>query len=572
MVLPRVKEEKYLPGYIHFPKKVRVFDPSDGAEKFIEALRIIFPEREFVPSDAGTALIRRETLPAGRSEEYGLSVGEDGDVIIIRSSDHPGAVHAAAVLRQLAESERVPRRGIRDLPDNRVRSVMIDMPGGDVTSDELKAFVLRAALARYSQVHLHLLDAGGLAYLSEVYPQIPHLRGAQYTLAQLKELRDFCETLGLKLVGSLEFPNHAPVLLKVFPELACDCRDGKRSAVDWSVCLNNDAVFKVMKDLILELDSVLPCEYVNIFGDEPAFPDHVPPMMSEWCHCERCSGLGKNDSERYQAFARRVIEEIVRPMGKKLMLDNDTIDVSRPVDLPKEDVVISFWRIALPGRGPVEGCSMEKFLEQGFEVLNINYVDCYFDLPYGMTEESLSLWNPKQLAPPDSTAHKRISEQHPEKLSDIPFAVGEAARRIIGAEMNLWGCGTDLYRNHYSFTLPGGFYLFGDRMWNDAPLPMDENTRRALSKAVLGEESEMFSVFGEALIPVPAVINDGQALVATLPLSLPNEDPAAYRELIPQLERLISAPGLVSLDAKAYLRLIREALKPENEKKPYPFK
>ena len=557
MLIPRVKEERILEGTVLFPKTLKVFDPTEDAKRFMDALRIIFPEKTIEAAPKGEALMIREDLPQGSAEEYALCVDR---VVTVSAKDHAGAVHAAVTLKQLVTGSGIPRCEIRDRPDSAMRCVMVDAIYAYTAPGDLKKLILRAALAKYSHVNLHLMDTHGLAYRSEVLPEIPREGGPQYTLDELRDIRDYCETLGMVCFGSLDFPNHGTLLLKLFPELGCDCPDGKRSARDWSLCLNNDKVFDMIKKLVVELDSVLPCDFVHLCGDEPSFADLKPPMLNEWSGCRRCRGLGENDSDRFCAFVRRILDEILRPMGKKIMIYNDAIDISRPVDLPREDVLIAFWRIALPGRGPVEGCSMEEFLKAGFEVLNLNYVDCYFDLPYGRNEASLSLWNPKQLAPADSTAHKHLIEEHPEKLSGIPFASGETAKRVLGGEMDLWAYGSGFYADHYEYTLPGAFFLFGDRLWNDAALPMDETTYRALGRAVLGEDSEIFNVFGEALIPVPALIDDGQALTATLKPSLPNSDPERYRDIIRQLERISDSYGPEADAARAYLRLIGEAL------------
>ena len=61
-----------------------------------------------------------------------------------------------------------------------------------------------------------------------------------------------------------------------------------------------------------------------------------------------------------------------------MIMFNDQIDISVPVD-PAKRHYYSLLRIAIPGRGPVEGCSLERFLEEGFTVINSYYPETYVD-------------------------------------------------------------------------------------------------------------------------------------------------------------------------------------------------
>lgn len=117
-------------------------------------------------------------------------------------------------------------------------------------------------------------------------------------------------------------------------------------------------------------------------------------------------------------------------------------------------------RVAAPQRGPVEGCSMQRFLDEGFEVVNADYPNTYLDLY--ITWDRLRVFNPAAV-PADASAY---------------------IHRMRGSEMCAWeGSRFPHYRHALFFALP----VFGDRVWNmHTPLNDERETTLALTRSVLG--------------------------------------------------------------------------------------
>jgi hypothetical protein len=124
-------------------------------------------------------------------------------------------------------------------------------------------------------------------------------------------------------------------------------------------------------------------------------------------------------------------------------------------------------------RGPVEGCSMQRFIDEGFEVVNSDYPNTYFVKEY-IDWERTKVWN----------------------LDRVPADVGKKSNMILGA----FGCAWE-NRAHLKHSIYSAIPAFADRIWNLAPIDDEESFNVALSRFVLGPSiDEGFNVFGNYLI------------------------------------------------------------------------
>jgi len=136
---------------------------------------------------------------------------------------------------------------------------------------------------------------------------------------------------------------------------------------------------------------------------------------------------------------------------------NDNIDISVSPELPR-DILIEFWRVAGENRGPREGCSMQRFLEEGFTVVNADYPEAYIDL--------YVQW--------DRVKHWDIRQR--------PAQAGELSHLVIGGETCAWETA-----NHYDQSLLSGLGVFGDRFWNTSPITDEKAFTLALTRLLLGK-------------------------------------------------------------------------------------
>lgn len=102
---------------------------------------------------------------------------------------------------------------------------------------------------------------------------------------------------------------------------------------------------------------------------------------------------------------------------------------------------------------------MQRFLDEGFTVVNADYPNTYIDLPEYLHWSKLRTWD----------------------LTQDPANAGELADKVIGAESCAW----DVQR-HYDFSLYTTVPAFADRAYNLAPITDDAAFGTALTRLALG--------------------------------------------------------------------------------------
>lgn len=494
MILPRLKNHTPREGRFVFGKELRFFaDSNNAASCAYNLLSEFCKEQEIRLTAAGEADAHiRFVRTEGESEFYTLSVRPDG--VTAGYTDCLSARNAAAAfvamltvtpVPQSEETARVPVRYAADCcecsdrPDNPYRGFMVDVARRYIPLSELRLRVRELAFARMNVMHVHLLDTERYALKSEaVHALNVNTYFRQYTAEELRDLDEYAKGLGVALIPEIDLPGHGLFILDVCPELKC-VKDGEPIGI-WDVCVSNPNTYNLIDALIGELKGIFSCEYVHIGGDELCFYDMKDSgYWMHWKECDACRALMekeriRDDSDFFCYFIRRV-HAVCAAHGKKLMMWGDSVDTSRPVDLPR-DILVQFWRVASPTRGPHEGCSMQRWLEEGFRVVNSFYEETYID-DYA-EEERLAKWNPKTNPAVD------------------PAYFGQ----IVGGEVCAWGT-----RDHFTYTLPSGLTLFGDRFWNDAPLPRGDELTAALTRQVVSREEgypDVFRALGGGLLPL----------------------------------------------------------------------
>ena len=448
-----------------------------------------------------------------QKEEYGLfhfilSNGYNQGAYSIKSehnisifySDKEGARNAAASIIQLmsfkeGKGYEFPYVQINDSPDCNFRSVMIDLARGIPNLSRLKEDLLRLSLLKCNFVHFHLMDGGGVCYKTEVFPQKLGIGGQRLlSKAELHDLVAFCEDLGLNVIPEIEIPAHADALLYYVPELACKTK--LNSPSKWCVCAGNEMTYELFDKLIQEISEIFPGKYLHIGGDELYFDD-IPEMNRHchWLECERCKALMEkerlNSIQEIYYYVINRIYNIVKKYNKQMIVWNDQIDVSKAVPISK-DIIVQYWRIANKNRGPRKGCSYQKILRNGFQVINSVLTHCYIDDDLYANPEKISAFS----------------------YLNIPKTEKKYKNSLIGCEACAWNYG--LHDSHYllSFFFSTGLLL--DKMWNVSDVVYNQKFKIAITKVLFGAHTpkgyDVCEVFG-SIIP-PRI--DGQCTYAEI--------------------------------------------------------
>ncbi len=489
MLVPRLKMQNTNGEIAVFPKILTVNVDKKLEEKALKLLSLFLPQCETKTNRNAiiTAIETKEYI--NEPEKYQIKISFGG--IMIFYSDYIGLRNAFSTLSMLATSVKdgfsFPLCDIEDGPIALHRGVLLDLARGVKDFNILKDHIVLIGKAKMNVLHLHLNDSIGVCFEMECMPESYRMDGA-YTKAQMLEIKDLAEVLGLEIVPEFDIPGHATKLIKAMPELCCDV-EGKsvEDMSNWAVCAGTEQVYKIFEEAIKEVIEMFPGRYFHIGGDELEFPD-VPELnaLCYWSECSKCKALRekeglKDRQELYYYFVNRIYG-IVKSCGRQMIMWSDQIDCMRPAVLPK-DIIMQFWRVASEGRGPIEGCSMNAQLKMGYTVINSYYPETYFDLEEYMSSKTLLDW-------------------HWQKR---PVCDTELTKNIIGSELSAWEYGNIKDYPHYELSLPSAVFLFADKLWNGMDLEYTEEYSKALTKAILGadmpENLDVFACIGDILPP-----------------------------------------------------------------------
>ena len=479
MLIPRAKKEirNGISQVIETPLCVK----TDAASAFaIEVLTEMAPYLAPTASES-EATISIDICPeiSAKNEFYALSSA--GGRVNITAKDKRGVVNALATLAQIIYEEDgrfyIDEAEIEDYPDKEYRSLMIDTGRKYIPLDELRAEILMMAKAKMTKLHWHITDAQGCPVHFDTLPDMksPDPDGRKYTKDEMRDIVKYASLFMIDVIPEIDMPGHAFALLDYMPNLACKGDDVQ----GWVFCAANEDCYKFAEDILTELTEIFPYEYYHIGTDEIDMRNVKGKhgiQMQDWEKCPVCNEkftkLGLNTvTERFYYFLGRVYD-ILKKLGKKMMMWNDNIDISKSPKLPR-DILIEFWRVAAVGRGPREGCSMQRFLDEGFTVVNADYPNTYIDLPEYLNWKKLRTWN----------------------LTTDPADAGECADKIIGGETCAW----DVYR-HYAFSLYTTVPAFADRTYNLTPITDDTEFGTALTRLALGASTPKgFNLFDSVL-------------------------------------------------------------------------
>ncbi len=431
----------------------------------------------------GTPLhfVKGDNLPA---EGYRLEVGPAE--IRLAYADAAGARNGLVCLYNGLEREEagygLPCGRAEDAPDASFRSVLLDMARKYLEPEEVKATLRQMALAGMNKTIFHLMDSEHYAIASRAFPVLCERAPLQqYTPEQMRELVEYAAAWGIEAIPSIDVPGHAAFLLRCMPELSCQVEDDFEKS-HWAVCVGNDRLYEVLEKLYDEVYTIFDSGYLAAFGDELEFLDlkDTYSYWVNWEHCRVCrEAAEKHHIEQtkqalYYMYVNRV-HDIAKRLGKRLIIANDSLDVSKPLPIPR-DILILWWRVPAPGRGPWEGCSMQRFLEEGFDVLNGDYPETYIDLY--MRDERLCTWSP-------------VSR---------PYCPPERRKQVVGGQLFAWEG-----KAHFAWTLPSGIAMIGQKLWNYADRCYDLAYKRRLTRLVLGPDTppelDIFTPLGGCLLP-----------------------------------------------------------------------
>lgn len=283
-------------------------------------------------------------------EGYSLIIGND---IHISAQTDAGLFYGIQTLKQLLPvsaqaSYEVPQVEVTDIPQYAWRGSMVDVARNFFSIDYLKKHIERMAAFKLNKLHLHLSDDQGWRMEIKKYPKLTSVGGSTkagggpggfYTQEELKELVIFAAQHQVDIIPELDMPGHVQAAIASYNELACDditnldLYTGLKVGFSFLCLTKPDVIYPFVQDVLTEVASVFPSQYIHIGGDEikhnlyPEFIDKANQIikglnrtMIGWEEASAAKNLSSdtllqlwNDSYDIQSALDRNIHLILSP-------------------------------------------------------------------------------------------------------------------------------------------------------------------------------------------------------------------------------------------------------------------
>ena len=274
------------------------------------------------PTDttAGNIHLRLAANRASLGEEgYDLTVTSSAVTLI--ANKPAGLFHGVQTLRQLLPPDveshvgatrylwEIPALSIVDQPRFAWRGAMLDVARHFFTVKEVQQFIDLLALYKLNVLHLGLSNDQGWRIAINSRPKLTSIGastqvgggpGGFYTQQDYQTIVRYAQERYITVVPEIDMPGHTNAALTAYPELSCSSRPPQVYTgieTGWSsFCVDKEATYALVEDVVRELAAITPGPYFHIGGDE------VKTLTNE----------------QYARFVERV-QAIVNQYGKKVI-------------------------------------------------------------------------------------------------------------------------------------------------------------------------------------------------------------------------------------------------------------
>jgi len=401
-------------------------------------------EASVTPAQMKQPYIRIDLKKLAPIPDHGYQFSSSSRGIQIIAKDAAGIFYGTRTLLQLFPAEvvsttqqtipwTVPATQIIDAPRFQWRGMHLDESRHFFGKAFVKRYIDLLANHKMNVFHWHLIDDGGWRIEIKKYPKLTEtgawrsqigyntqqlefpknttpstptdeLYGGFYTQEDIKEIVAYAKARHVRIIPEIEIPGHSLPALDAYPELRCsgelkDDGEGWTPKRQNSYCAGKDASYQFLEDVLTEVFTLFPDEYVHIGGDEV--------IKTFWEQCPDCAKRMKkeklNNANELQSYLIRRIEQFLNKNHKKLIgWDEITHGGLTP------NATVMFWI----GMGAVPAT-----VEKGHDIIMTPMTPCYFDYGY----------------PSNETSKVYQWEVVPEKFLGSPFE-----KKFLGAQGNVW--------------------------------------------------------------------------------------------------------------------------------------
>jgi hexosaminidase len=402
-------------------------------------------------------LVTRKFIKAPEKDAYQLTVTKDG--VTIEGDTYTGTFYGVQTLIQLhpLTTQRpqtpgfsIPFVTINDSPRLNYRGMHLDVARHFFPVSFVKKYIDYLALHKLNYFHWHLTDDQGWRIEIKKYPELlttaayrngtivgrypgtknDNLRyGGYYTQEEAKEVVAYAAQRHITVVPEIEMPGHASAAIAAYPWLSCfpeketnilsnpseasKKMTGKKVQETWGVfedifCAGKDSTFKFLENVIDEVITIFPSNYIHIGGDEAP--------KTHWKKCPACQARikkeGLKDEHQLQSYFVQRMEKYLNNKGRTIIGWDEILEGG----LAPNAIVMS-WR---GEKGGIEAA------KQKHQVIMTPTKPVYFDYSQTKNEDSVTIggYNPVEAV--------YAYEPVPKELS------AEEGAYVLGAQANLW--------------------------------------------------------------------------------------------------------------------------------------
>lgn len=374
--IPQPQSVIYDGGGIIVPETVSLSDQmSDASYSLLE------PTISSVGSNAtrqsgNQAFIQVIENDGLQDEEYKIRVALDG--ITIEYASPRGELWGVQTLRQIllqsGTSESggrvIPLLTLTDKPEKSWRGFHIDVARHAFTVNYLKKVIDMLSFYKINKLQMHLTDDQGWRMEIKRYPELTEVGawrefdeydkrcmelaqtdvsyvidtrfirnsseyGGYYTQDELSQLVAYASERGIDIIPEIDMPGHFSAAIRAFPNLSCTDDAGWGTEFSYPLCAGKPENYEFLKNILDEVLSVFPSEYIHIGADEVE--------KDNWKSCPHCQQMIQEKNlmnvEELQNYFVEQMSDYVKSKGRKVMAWDDAFYKDKPLDL-----LYTYWR------------------------------------------------------------------------------------------------------------------------------------------------------------------------------------------------------------------------------------
>lgn len=366
-LVPKPVEVQKLNGFLELEDSIAIYASDTSLADAIALSSSFFQQNGFVPfvtHSEDKARLSLRLAPSDMPRE-GYQLLVDSIRIVVEAPSANGIINGLASLQSISYVDKdseflqwlgatntyfVPACRIVDYPQFAWRGLLLDASRHFFTVAETKNFIDLMYRYKLNVLHWHLTDDQGWRIEIKKYPALTSVgskraqsmlshhtdpkpytydgfeHGGFYTQEEIKDIVKYAQDRGIVIVPEIEMPGHAVSALAAYPSLGC--KGGPyHVGTDWGVyddiyCGGNEETYAFLNDVLDEVITLFPGEYIHIGGDE------VP--KTQWNACARCQAKIKEenlgDAIGLQSYFIERIREELEKKGRKAICWEDVME------------------------------------------------------------------------------------------------------------------------------------------------------------------------------------------------------------------------------------------------------